>query len=218
MFGTEWEKDPRWAVLNCGIDIDSFSKNVDRASVRKELGFAPEHLVFGHLGRFTEQKNHEFLVKLAQQLAADLPSARFLWIGEGPLESSIRQQVEAAALSAQVVFAGTRSDVARLMWSMDAFLFPSHYEGLGLALVEAQAVGLRCFVADAVPAESTVVPELVARMPLSAGPSHWASVIRNSMAELIPVSRQDAADSVRSSVFNIENSVRALEELYRERT
>lgn len=217
MFGPGWENDSRWAVLHCGIDLDMFSADVDLAAVRSEFGFAPEHLVFGHLGRFTEQKNHGFLVQVARQLAADLPAARFLWIGEGPLERSIRQQVDAAGLNARVVFAGTRSDAARLMRSMDAFLFPSRYEGLGLALVEAQAAGLRCFVADVVPAESSVVPELVTRMPLSAGAQHWASVIRAKMASRPPVARQDAVDAVRDSVFNIENSVRALEELYHER-
>ena len=216
MFGPEWEDDPRWGVLHCGIDLAMFSADVDRAAVRSEFGFAPEHLVFGHLGRFTDQKNHEFLVQVAGQLASDLPSARFLWIGEGPLERSIRQQVEAAGLSARVAFAGTRSDAARLMRGMDAFLFPSRYEGLGLALVEAQAAGLRCFVADVVPAESSVVPGLVTRMPLSAGAPHWASVVRNKMAGRIPVARQDAVDAVRRSVFNIEHSVRALEELYHE--
>jgi glycosyltransferase involved in cell wall biosynthesis len=216
MFGPQWAEDPRWAVLHCGINLEAFATEVDRAAVRREFGFGCEKVVFGHLGRFTEQKNHEFLVLLARQIAAELPSACFLWIGDGPLEESIRGQVERAGLSSRVVMAGTRSDAARLMRSMDAFLFPSRYEGLGLALVEAQAAGLRCFVADAVPAESTVVPELVTRMPLSDGPVKWAAAIRSEMGGGIPIAQQDAIEAVRRSVFNIEHSVRALEELYHE--
>lgn len=217
MFGPHWEKDPRWTVLHCGIDLNSFESDTNREAVRAAFGFGSRHLVFGHLGRFTEQKNHDFLVQVAQRLTADMPSARFLWIGEGPLEATTRRRVEAAGLGSRVSFAGVRPDVPSLLLAMDAFLFPSRYEGLGLALVEAQAAGLPCFISDTIPGEATVVPGLITRLPLSAGASYWAAVIRSRMASPAPVSRRNALERVRRSPFNIEHSVRALEELYRER-
>jgi glycosyltransferase involved in cell wall biosynthesis len=214
MFGTAWQRDRRWSVLHCGIDLNAFAGPADIQSIRRDFGFGPEHVVFGHVGRFSEQKNHEFLVDVAASLVQRMPAARFLCIGEGPLESDIRQRVAAAGLSGNVVFAGTRPDAARVLRSVDAFLFPSRWEGLGLALVEAQAAGLRCFVSDAVPAEATVAPDLVWRLQFGDGAEHWATVITDTLRRPAEVAPAQALEAVRGSVFNIERSVRSLEALY----
>ena len=218
MFGPRWKEDSRWRVLHCGVDLAPLAAPVDDRQLRAEMGFCPEDVVFGHVGRFTIQKNHGFLVKVAARLCELVPRARFLWIGEGPLKSEIHDLLASTNLNGRVVFAGNRSNVTRLMrGAMDAFIFPSLYEGLGLALVEAQASGLRCFVSDAVPAEADVVRPLVTRLPLAAGPDLWAQRILKDMAGPPAVSPETALDMVKHSSFNIENSARALEALYRER-
>ena len=96
---------------------------------------------------------------------------------------------------------------------MDAFLFPSLFEGLGLAVVEAQAAGLPCFISDRVPFEADAVPELVHRFSLSDSADEWASAIASGLraSREVPAS----AGAVKSSSFNIETSARRLEEVYR---
>ena len=74
------------------------------------------------------------------------------------------------------VFAGLRSDVPVLMkGAMNLLLFPSSYEGLPIALLEAQAAGLMCLVSDGISAEVEVVPELIKRLSLQQTPAQWAS-------------------------------------------
>jgi glycosyltransferase involved in cell wall biosynthesis len=115
------------------------------------------------------------------------------------------------------VFAGLRTDIARLMLgAMDVFAFPSLYEGLPLALVEAQAAALPCLVSDAVSAEAHVVKTLVTPLSLAAPAATWAEAILSAYRQHSAISAAAALSSVEQSPFNIESSLRALESLYRD--
>jgi glycosyltransferase involved in cell wall biosynthesis len=213
MFGREWMGDRRWSVLHCGIDLTPFEQ--PRQRIRDDLGFASDDIVFGHVGRFAEQKNHGFLIDVAQRLSVMAPRAKFLWVGEGPLQGAVEERLRATGLHDRVTILSRCGNVPALMKSaMDAFLFPSLYEGLGLAVVEAQAAGLPCFTSDRVPFEADVVPALVHRLSLSDSADHWASTIARGLRRGPPVSAQEALDAVRRSSFNIETSTRRLEEVY----
>ncbi|MGA7241095.1 MAG: glycosyltransferase [Bryobacteraceae bacterium] len=212
MFGRTWAGDRRWSVLHCGVDLTPFDQPSQH--IRSELGFAPDDIVFGHVGRFAEQKNHRFLIDVALQLSSMVPRARFLWIGEGPLQNAIEERLRATGLRDRVKILSRCENVPGLMQgAMDAFLFPSLFEGLGLAVVEAQAAGLPCFISDRVPFEADAVPELVHRFSLSDSADNWASAIACGLRPA--VKSWQALDAVRSSSFNIETSARRLEEVYR---
>jgi len=216
MFGHEWKTDRRWSVLHYGIDLDPFNRPAQH--IRSELGFRSEDIIFGHVGRFVEQKNHRFLVDVVERLIRLVPRAKFLWIGEGHLQPTIEERLRALGIRDRVTILSRCSNVPALMrGAMDAFLFPSKYEGLGIAVVEAQAAGLPCFLADRVPTDADVVHPLVQRLSLLESPEHWASTIARTVQQNRPVSAREALEAVRRSSFNMESSVRRLEELYRER-
>lgn len=175
LFGERWELDRRFEVLHCGIDLNPFAQQLDRDAARSAFGFYPEHLVFGHVGSFEPSKNHAFLTAIASEIAKREPRARFLLVGDGPLRRSIEHQIRQHGIADSVVFAGVRSDVPQILTAvMDRFLFPSAYEGLGLALIEAQAADLPSTVSDTIPEEATVVPKLVRRLSLHEHPEVWA--------------------------------------------
>lgn len=216
LFGSRWQQDPRFRVLYQGIDLQPFreAQNTDFRKVRQELGLPLEALVIGHAGRFAEPKNHAFLVKVFTEVARREPTAHLLLVGDGPLRPTIEAQVRSLGLERRVVFAGVRADVPRLMvGAMDAFLFPSLWEGLGRVFLEAQAAGLRCLISEAVPEEATVIPALVRRLSLSLPPEEWASVLLDRTWGS-DVSREEALSLMESSRFNITFSVRRLVELY----
>src|SRR5215467_11217176 len=91
MFGHEWKTDRRWSVLHYGIDLDPFNRPAQH--IRSELGFRSEDIIFGHVGRFVEQKNHRFLVDVVERLIRLVPRAKFLWIGEGHLQPTIEERL-----------------------------------------------------------------------------------------------------------------------------
>lgn len=206
----------QWRILPYGVDFEPFRSKVDTASVRAELGIPHGHFVIGHVGRFVEQKNHSFFVRVAEEVVRRDARIHFLLAGDGPLRRSIEQQVTGLNLSGHFSFLGVRSDVPRLMLGgMDAFLFPSLHEGLGLVLVEAQAAGIPCIYSDRIPEEADIVGPLVHRLPLEHSPSDWADAVLALRSHEKPLNHATAYEAVKNSNFNIETSLCGLEEVYR---
>jgi glycosyltransferase involved in cell wall biosynthesis len=205
-------------VLYCGIDLEPFRQEVSREAVRQELGIPKDAPVVGHVGRFTPQKNHAFLLQIAAEVVKMRPDVRFLLVGDGPLRPQIEARARELGIAGNAIFTGVRSDVPRLMLgAMDAFIFPSLWEGLGLVVVEAQAAGLPCIVSEWVPAEATVLPEGVERVPLSGGQGQWVLALVQAL-EHRELDRGASTDLVAASAFSIVRSAHALEELYRNAT
>jgi glycosyltransferase involved in cell wall biosynthesis len=213
LFDRRWNSDPRSRLLYCGIDLEPFRAAPDRDRARAEWNFRPGEVVLGHVGRFDGPKNQEFMVEVAREALRFDKSVRLLLVGDGPLRGRVEELVRQAGIDGQVVFTGVRSDVPRLLSAMDAFLFPSRYEGLGLTLIEAQACGLPCVVSDAIPAEADVDASLIRRLPLSAGARAWAeSALEAPRASAARTAK--ALEAVAASSFTISRSVEGLCELY----
>lgn len=135
----DWRQYPE-KIQPChnGIDIERFTQSVDRNAVRSELGLPNDCFVVGHVGSFRKQKNHQTIVDIAEQISRQLGEVYFLLVGDGDLRERIEQEVANRALASRFVFAGNRSDVPRMLATMDIFLMPSLYEGLPSVVLEAQ--------------------------------------------------------------------------------
>ncbi len=215
LFGPEWAEDARWRVLHYAVDLDGLRATVEPNSARAELGIPADAFVIGHAGRFAEQKNHAFLVDIAAAVAARDANARVLLVGDGPLLPDIERQVARTGLADRVVFVGARYDVPRLMQgAMDVFLLPSFYEGLPVALIEAQALGLPCVYSDVVTEEADAVARLVRRVSLSQPPSVWADTILAVRDAAQVTGRRDALGYLEKTSFDIRTSIGRLERIY----
>jgi len=214
-FGPDWQADPRWQVLYCGIDLNPFRENLDPQVVRQELGIPAEVLVIGHVGRFDEEKNHPFILEIASELARTGPDFRLLLVGQGPLRPEIERLADRVGLRDKVIFAGLRTDVPRLLLgAMDVFLFPSLFESMGLVVLEAQAAGLPCLVSDTVPAEAEVVKPLVRWLSLAEPAARWAEAIL--AAREVEMPQSEGLKIMAQSPFNIEYSCRELAAVYQD--
>ncbi len=183
LFAANWRKSPRWKLHHLGIDLSRFSIRVDRKAIRRELGLPEGARVIGHVGRFNEQKNHAFLVEIAREIVKREPRVVFLLVGGGPLRETTERLVRAFGMEKNFRFAGLRPDIPALMTgAMDAFLFPSLYEGLPIALLEAQAAGLHCVISKTISPEADVVPDLIVREALTAAPYTWANHVLNQLS------------------------------------
>ncbi len=213
LFGPGWAGDPSVRVVHCGIDLTPF-RSVPDPSLRARLGLPPDALVLGHVGRFVAQKNQAFLIDLAAEAIKLDPRVHLLLVGAGPLRREIERRAAQAGLAGRVVFAGERGDVPAIMAAaMDAFAFPSLHEGLGLVLIEAQAAGLPCLIADVVPREAEVVSGQVHRLALGQGPAAWA----RRLLEIVAAPRPEPAGAlaaVAASTFNINRSVQEMARIY----
>ena len=209
LFGEGWNNKERGSILPLGIDLSAFQSAVDPSQIRRSLGIPKDAFVVGHVGRFCEQKNHAFLVEVAAELVKLQPRAFFLLIGEGPLRVGIEAEIRSRRLADNFLFTGVQTQVATLMkGAMDAFIFPSRYEGFGLALLEAQAAGLPCVISETIPEEACVIRELLDRRPLSDGAGSWARALDCTRG------KRNGARPNELRSYSLEHSVASLEQLY----
>ncbi|HIK03583.1 MAG TPA: glycosyltransferase family 1 protein [Trichormus sp. M33_DOE_039] len=215
LFGTQWQDDSRWQVFYFGIDLKPFENTVDRVAIRAEFGIPADAFVIGHVGRFHPQKNHRFLIEIAAEIAKREPQMRLLLLGEGYLQLEIYQKVVQMGLGDRVIFAGTRSDIPRLMMgAMDVFLLPSLHEGLPIVSIEAQAAGLPLILSDVITDELQKIKPLVQKISLSQPARVWADAVlavRNSQSR---ITQTDSLAILKNSDFNISSSVQALVKTY----
>lgn len=201
-----------FTVLPNGIDTARFADRNDerRAALRAEFSVAPQEILLGHVGRFTAQKNHAGLLRIFAALSAALPSAKLLLVGTGPQDAvdAVRALTAELKLTDKVIFAGVRSDLPALYGAMDAFLLPSLFEGLPVVLVEAQAAGLPCFVADNVD-RGAAFGEGCRFLPI-ADPAAWVKALTEK-----PLTRDaDAAKHAKAAGYDIHHSAAVLQEFY----
>ena len=173
---SDFEKS-RVRILKNGIDAKAFAFDpAGREQIRKALGLE-DVFVVGHVGHFSYQKNHAFLLSVFAEIAEREPKARLLLIGEGDGKAAVREQAQKLNVSDKVIFYGATENVPPLLWAMDAFVFPSRFEGCGNALLEAQAAGLPCFASKSVIPQDVAVTPLVRWLALSDHPAQWAETI-----------------------------------------
>ena len=193
-------------VIRNGVDLNRFrEKRNDRNTIRKAIGIADDAFVVGHIGRFSEAKNHTFLLKVFQALAARKSNAQLLLIGNGELQEQIRQEISRQGLEDRVTILSHRTDIPDLLHAMDVMVFPSLYEGLSVTLVEAQASGLRCVISDSIN-PANYLSENTIPVSLEKSADFWAEIALD--------------DTVKNTEYgNIEDydmnrEIRRLERLY----
>ncbi len=214
LFGPAWRDDGRCQLVELGLDWAPFREPLDVAALRRELNLPAEALVVGHVGRFDAQKNHAFFLQVAAKLVEREARAHFLLVGDGQLRPAIEAQARDLGLRERIVFAGSRPDVQRALQAMDVFLFPSHYEGLALSFLEAQAVGLPCVISAAIPPEPRLVGPLVRPLGLEQPPEVWADTVLAASGTRRGEQHARAWQIVAGSRYSIESSLGKLLPIY----
>jgi glycosyltransferase involved in cell wall biosynthesis len=145
-------------VVPYGADLSAVDHVTaeEAESLRRQIGFLPEHVVVGSVGRLVEQKDYPTQLKAFANAAARIPHLRMVLAGDGPLADSLRQMVRALGVDDRVVFLGHWSRVPALLRSLDIFVLASKFEPFGVAILEAKAAGV-AIVATAV----NEIPEII---------------------------------------------------------
>lgn len=163
----------KYQVLHNGIDLGKFRySEEDRNRIRSELGLEGKKII-GHIGRFSHEKNHSYLLSVLKEMLKKDSEYRLLCVGSGDLFRQKTEEAEEMGIADEVVFTGQRRDTYALLSAMDIFVFPSIHEALPITLIEAQANGLPCVVSDCVTKEIDVIDRIV-RLSLTEDPAIWA--------------------------------------------
>lgn len=139
-----------------GIDIEKFKFDEKiRKNYRRQLNIENK-FVYGHVGRFDKQKNHNFLIDIFYKIQKRKKDSVLLLVGNGELKGEIENKVKKYGIEDKVTFLGFRNDINNILNCMDVFIFPSIYEGLGMVVVEAQTNGLITYCSKEIPVEANI--------------------------------------------------------------
>ena len=209
MYGKKAVQSGKITIIPNAIDLEKFAFNPDkRKLLRQKLGLENK-FVLGHIGRFVYQKNHSFLIDVFAEVVKVKPEARLMLVGDGELRKTIEEKVVSLGLQDKVLFLGNRDDVADLYNAMDIFLLPSHYEGLPVVGVEAQANGLKCLFSDKV-TEECLLTDNVYFIDINQKVKDWVAEIMKTKIDY----DRNGIENIKKSRFDIRESGRILKNLY----
>lgn len=201
--------DRKFQVLPNAVEASCFTYSHDkRVHVRSQLDVQGK-LVIGHVGRFSTQKNHEYLIDIFHAVLKRYSNAVLLLVGDGEREQRIRQYVRERHLEQHVLFLGKQDDMGKLYQAMDVFVLPSLFEGIPVVGVEAQYADLPCIFSDRVPREVRFGRKCQF-VSLNETPDMWAENILECVKQYPVHDRK----TIQCSRYNIEEMHQALTDYY----
>lgn len=210
LFGRKISEKKNYFVLKNAIDSKKFIIDSEiREEIRKKHNVS-DKFVIGHVGRFHPQKNHQFLLDVFFEVRKKDSSAVLMLVGDGTLKHDIEEKAIKLGILNSIIFIGVSSEVPKIMQAMDAFVFPSLYEGLGIVVIEAQASGLFCVVADTIPDETNITNE-VKYLALNRSSAYWADEI---ILTRKTHKRTDNISRIIKSGYDIEQTSSWLQNFY----
>lgn len=197
--------------LKNGVNVSKFDYNSQiREEIRNEFNINNNEILLGHVGRFSEQKNHKFLINIFNDLNKQFPNKyKLMLIGEGETKEEIKELIKSLNLENRIIDAGVRNDTYKFYQAFDLFLLPSLHEGLPVVGVEAQAAGLKCLFADTITKEAKLLDNLV-YLPID-NTKVWVDEI----IKPLPV-RVSTKEKIKELGFDIETEAKKLQKFYEE--
>lgn len=196
-------------VIKNGIDLTRFRRNRDtRGRIRTDLGISEKEYVVGHVGRFSYQKNHDFLVDVFNDIHSRHPNTRMLLVGDGELMETVKAKIGHLNLEDSVVLTGNVDNTQDYYQAMDVFAFPSRFEGFGLVALEAQAVGLPCIISSEIP-KDVIIGDKVISASIEDSKA-WVNAIEGYLGE----NNVDNYLAIVNAGYDIKETVATIVDIY----
>lgn len=206
MFGNR-----QFDVIPNGFNTKIFKFSLNQRNVMRDKLNINGKFVMGHVGMFNHQKNHEFLLKVFENIVSKNSDTYLLLVGDGPDKDKICEIINNSPYKDRIIVYGSTNTPEKLYCAMDVFVFPSRHEGLGIVVLEAQINGLPCIVSDVIPSEA-IISDNVKLLSLNDSIENWTEGILNHKE----INREDFYKNNLSEIrlFDIAENTKYLEEKY----
>lgn len=195
-----------YRVIANGIDLQNYSFDVNiREKYRKELKINDDEILLGNVGRLSEEKNQLFLLNILYKLNLKSDKYRLLLIGDGPDKSKIIDKIEELNLKSKVIMLEKRNDINNLLMAMDIFVFPSYYEGLGIALIEAEVTGLPAVCSSGIPDQAIINDNCIKMKDFSE--KDWINIV-------LTMDLTRKVNALEMEYYSIKNTLNQLIDVY----
>lgn len=203
------------SVIHNGRHIESYRNATPPPKLNDTFGISSDSILLGHVGRLIERKGQYDLLSAFRDVHKSHPDTELLLVGDGPEYDGLERRAVELGLEDVVHLAGLRDDVPQLLQAMDLFVFPSHFEGLPGALIEAMAAELP-IVATEIPGNDELVTHKETGLLVPAkAPSELGEAIRTLLDDS---DRSDMLSSNAATVaeekFSVEKMVSRFDSLY----
>lgn len=190
-------------ILN-SVDYDKFYfDEKKRIEYRKKYNLSDDKIVIGHIGRFSLEKNHKFLIDIFNELCKINNNYILILVGEGKLYNKIKNKIKKLNLEDKVIYFKYRDDINYFINMFDVYLFPSKHEGFGITLLENQINGREVFTTDKIP-EVLNISNKIHFINLKNNSKYWANEIINCKSKKLILKKD----------LNINNFIEKIKQLY----
>lgn len=211
-FGDKTINNNNYTIIRNAIETQNFIYNEKtRNKIRKLLNINENTFLIGHVGRFTNQKNHNFIIETMFRFFIKEPFAdvKVILIGDGELEGKIKNKIKKYNMEDKFIFTGNIPNTNEYYQAIDLFILPSKYEGLPLVGIEAQTACVPCIISNKV-TDEVKITNLVEFLPLDE--KVWVDMIIEKMNT--KHQREDMTKQIKEKGYDIDTEVKRLESIY----
>ena len=209
-----WIYGRNYIILKNAIDISKFSFNLDkRLHTREKYGIADNVKLIGHVGKFYLPKNHGYIIEVFRELHLMNKNIYLMLVGDGELRVNIENQIKQFGLQDSVIITGMQKNTEVFYSALDYFIFPSLWEGMPLALLEAQASGLPAMISNNID-KDVIVSEYTKNESIDVDPTVWAAYINKSILYDRNVVENENISRLRICGYDIKDNADKLLRIY----
>jgi len=206
---------PRAVTVRNGVPLAELSgARGERAAMRAALGYEPGHFVVGTVARLERRKGIDTLVEALARAAPHVPELRLLLVGDGPERARLEALALAGGVGDRMRLVRRQSRVQGYLAAMDLFAAPSRTEGLGMAMIEALAVGLPVLGSRVGGIPEVVLDGVCGRLLPPGQPGPWADALVHCASHREELDSLAQAAPARAQAFSLEASGLELERVY----
>lgn len=214
LYGKKAMDSQKVYMMRNAIDVRRFQRNIAIRQKIREQYKINDSICIGHVGRFSLQKNHFFILDIFKAIRDINSEAKFLLIGDGELHEKIVCKIHELNLEKSIIMTGNVTNTNELYQAMDGFILPSLYEGLPVVSIEAQAAGLPCLISENVD-HRCAITSTVHFLSIDESPVVWAKEILKYIAQ--PQSGSSIL-ALKQYGYDIITEAHKLEEFYKAKT
>ena len=199
----------RVKIIHNGIDTLRFRFNeMKRKTLRKQWGVDGNFTLI-HTGRFIEQKNQKFVLKVFAELRKKHTNVKLLFLGTGDMMDEVKMFADVLGVQKDIHFLGIKANVEDYLCAADCYVMPSLYEGLPVAAVEAQCSGLPCVFSKNITEEIALTKEITF-LSLDAPIDMWTAAIWNYYG----YTRNDLSGEIKEKNYDVQVVANELQQFY----
>jgi len=204
---------PEVVIINNAIDLENESFDPEKRRILREKNNCLDQYVIGHVGRLNFQKNQGFLLDIFAEVIKRGMDARLFLVGSGEDLDSLKEKTQRLGLENRVTFTGPQRDIQGWLSCFDLFLFPSRFEGLSIAALEAQANGVPVLASDGVLPREICLNDNFHFCSLEKSAKKWADIVLEMKEKESRISADQIQEKFRDAGFDIRTESKRLQNL-----